>query len=330
MDIKKSLPLIAAGTLGVVAFIAARQLSSPAPMADPSQKVKWVELPSAARDIEPGQIVSEKDILAIKVDERAMGGSVVPDSRMLVGRVTSTMIGKGSLFSSQMLAAEGSGSGLAGILKPGQRAMTLEINEFNGMINFMQPGSRVDLMARVQVESELSVSTIAQNVLVLAVGPRVSATQQEKSLLSGDAAVQQQQQVAMSRSVSLLVTPEQAQQIDLAAANSFRLTLRASNDSEEVKLASATIGDLMSDVKSTSGKRHGRNPVRNASNDPFDNAPKPSGTPAGAVAPVEPTTHKMRVIRNGASEEIEVEVPAKKNSDSSLLNISDLFKGIGE
>jgi Flp pilus assembly protein CpaB len=113
MDMKKSLPLIVAGTLGVGAFIAARQMAAPAPAADPSASVKWVEIPTAARDIDPGQLLGESDIVTLKVDERVMGGAVIPQAQLLVGRVASAPIGKGSLFTSSMLAADGSAPGLA-------------------------------------------------------------------------------------------------------------------------------------------------------------------------------------------------------------------------
>ncbi len=335
MDIKKSAPLIAAATLGVVAFVAAIQFSSPAQVVDPSQNVKWLEMPVASRNLEPGQMIGEKDLVLIKVDERVMGGAVMNDRATLVGRVTSTMVGKGSLFSSFMLASEGAGAGLAGVLKPGQRAITLEINEFNGMVNFMQPGSRVDLVARVQVEGEQVARTVAQNVLVLAVGPRLSPSQpQEESKLSGDAANDQQKQNSASRSVTLLVLPEQAELFDLASANNFRLTLRASDDDQTPKLAGATMSDLLGDVQLASNRDASQRPApQRSTSDPFSETgyKRPDSNQKHTPEIVVPVMHKMTVIRAGAPVEIEVEVPAKpKAKGGTIADISDLLRSIAD
>src|SRR5690606_33654717 len=113
-------------------------------------------------------------------------------------------------------------AGLQALIPEGMRAITIEVNEFSGLAGMIRPGAIVDVMSTLQGSGEDAMArTIVQGVRVTAVGQRVSALEE------------QDEEAGPARSVTLLVTPEQAEKIELAAVTSRpRLVLRSPADTE--------------------------------------------------------------------------------------------------
>jgi len=128
------------------------------------------------------------------------------------------------------LAAEGQGAGLGVLIPEGFRAMTVKVDEIVGISGFVQPGSFVDIVAVVTPVqgSQGPISKIVlQNIKVLASGPRIDSPENQREPHAVSA-------------VTVLVTPEQAEKLVLASAESrLQLVMRNFTDQEDTQTAGA-------------------------------------------------------------------------------------------
>lgn len=123
---------------------------------------------------------------------------------------------------------------LAYALKPGMRAMTIFVDQDTGLVNFLKPGNRVDVLANYSHEDTRPVlnkedqkewvqvptsQILAQNVAILAVGTAMDKNGTEEYT-----------------TVTLEVTPQDAQTISAVSWwGNLRLLLRSPLDGEIVQ-----------------------------------------------------------------------------------------------
>ncbi len=172
-------------------------------------------LVAAAKDIKIGTILSDADLTTIQIVGSAPQGAIV-DKKNAIGRGVVSNLFAGEAIVDNRLAPLGSGGGLAATIKEGMRACAVRVDEVVGVAGFVTPGMRVDvLISGVPPGSqgnnqETQTRTILQNIEVLSAGTDIQKDAEGKP---------QQVQV-----VNLLVTPEQAQILALAA-NQMRIQL---------------------------------------------------------------------------------------------------------
>jgi pilus assembly protein CpaB len=172
-------------------------------------------LVAAAKDIKIGQILQDTDLTTIQVVGSAPQGAIT-DKKNAIGRGVISNLFAGEAIVDNRLAPMGSGGGLAATIKEGMRACAVRVDEVVGVAGFVTPGMRVDvLVSGVPPGSqgnnqETQTHTILQNIEVLSAGTDIQKDAEGKP---------QQVQV-----VNLLVTPEQAQLLALAA-NQMRIQL---------------------------------------------------------------------------------------------------------
>lgn len=119
------------------------------------------------------------------------------------------------------LAARGSGPGIAPIIPPGMRAVSVRVTEVVGVAGFVLPGMRVDVLVtgRPPEGSGTMTKTVLQNITVLSAG---QVYQQDSK-----------GQAINANSVTVVVTPEQAEILTLASLEGrIQLVLRNGADSE--------------------------------------------------------------------------------------------------
>ena len=116
------------------------------------------------------------------------------------------------------LAPLGSGGGLPPTITEGMRAISVKTNEVVGVAGFVIPGTRVDVLVTVRKgnDDEPVSRAVVSNVQVLTSGSRFD---QEQARADG--------KPMQATVVTLLVTPEDAERISLAASEGhITLTLR--------------------------------------------------------------------------------------------------------
>lgn len=137
-----------------------------------------------------------------------------------------------------VLAAKLSGSGgktnLSGVLTPGMRAVSVRSDEVNGVGGFVLPGDRVDVLVTRTVGSGEAATTVTQ---VLAENSLVLGIDQSSDVEANKPSV--------AKSVTVEVTPDQAQTISLAhSVGAISLSLRQISDKEALARKATTVADL--------------------------------------------------------------------------------------
>jgi Flp pilus assembly protein CpaB len=243
----------------------------------------------------------------------------------VVGRVSMTQIIKGQPILETLLAARGSGAGAQAMIPEGMRAVTLEVNEYNGVAGLLLPGCQVDVVHTFKLRDDngadggMRSQTIVENLRVLAVGRKTAVAPPTPS------AKTQEEHVA--RSVTLLATQEQAELIDLAAhLGQPRLVLRNGLDKRITGGRGVTLTELLRRAGAGSGGL-GRNPF--AMLLPI-NPPTPSTQPINLPLPrIDPppiTTGAWRdveVIRGGSSTTVRVSAVPNARPDQAIGGTQD-------
>jgi pilus assembly protein CpaB len=187
-------------------------------------KIKHVEfrdLVTAAQPLPVGTAVKREQLKIVKVAtdlfphggfskveeviDRPLVSNVLLDEPVLEGR----------------LAARGSGMGLAPIIPPGMRAVSVRVNDVIGVSGFVLPGMRVDVLVTgrpPKFEGTIT-STVLQNIVVLSAGQTLQPESRGQAI-----------NVPV---VTLLVTPDQAETLTLAG-NEGRIQLILRNGSDQV------------------------------------------------------------------------------------------------
>jgi pilus assembly protein CpaB len=131
------------------------------------------------------------------------------------------------------LAARGSGLGLAPIIPVGMRAVSVRVNDVAGVAGFVLPGMRVDVLVTgrpPQADGTIT-ATCLQNILVLSAGQTIQPDARGQAI--------------QAPTVTLLVTPEQAETLTLANNEGhIQLVLRNSGDQAVAQTPGREIAEL--------------------------------------------------------------------------------------
>jgi pilus assembly protein CpaB len=198
-----------------------------------------VQVVLAARDIEIGTVLKEEDVrLTDWPGTQPAGASTKVQD--VVGRGVITAIYAKEPIIESRLAPKGAGGGLAAMIPQGMRAVAVRVNEVVGVAGFVVPGMHVDVLISGNKPGGNALGTLSktllQNLEVLSAGQDFKKDAEGKPI-----AVQV---------VNLLVTPEQAEQLSLAAAQTqIQLVLRNPLDREVSKTPGAALANLFSGTR---------------------------------------------------------------------------------
>lgn len=191
------------------------------------------EILVATRKIQTGGKLTADNLRWRKFPEDAVfqGAIVRQDDQdvqdVVDGKRAGRIISEGEPVLDTALLEKSSGNILAASLKPGMRAMAISVSAESMVAGFVSPGDRVDVIMTYQVRARgaedtvrrLASEAVLENVRVLAIDQRA------KSDDNKDARV--------GRTVTVEVTPEQAERLSLASAmGNLRLALRGVGDSK--------------------------------------------------------------------------------------------------
>jgi pilus assembly protein CpaB len=184
----------------------------------------------AARDLELGALIQEKDVRMQDFLTPPPGAIVKKED--ILGRGVASPIHEDTPFFEPSLAAKGAGAGFAATIPKGMRAFAVHVNEVVGVAGFAIAGMRVDLLVSGvppggSTEATGTVTrTLLQNVEVLSAGQNFQKDAEGKPVLV--------------QVVNLLVTPEQAEILNLATEQRIQLVLRNPSDQDVVHTPGAS------------------------------------------------------------------------------------------
>lgn len=226
--------LIAAGVSGLLAgYVALVYVSAePAPLeaAAPARTIVV-----ASRDLPAGSIIRREDVEAMGWPGSAVPEGFATQAGEVVGRGLIVEVRKNEPLLDWKLAQKEAGGGLTITIPEGMRAVSVEVDEVIGVAGFVLPGTRVDVLATVMPGTDRTQTTtriILQNVRA------VAADQRYQQDIEGEP-----QYVTV---VTLLVTPEEAEALTLAATEGrIQLALRNTLDAEEIETRGRRITSLL-------------------------------------------------------------------------------------
>ena len=255
----------------------------------------------AAVDLPEGHVLVAEDAKVVNLPRDVVppGGFTSVDS--VVGRVTRIPVFTGEALVPGRMAPVGSGAGLEVKISPGERAMSIRIDEVQSLSGLVQPNSRVDVLVSIREEgagAQQRAKLFMSNMRVLSVG-----TQMERGADG---------RPSNATTATLEVTPSEAEQLLIASGQGrIQLVLRGYGDPDTVATKGATVADMM--------KRLDLAPKEAAKAPPpkpkivYVPTPMPAAPVAAPVAPApkKPDSSVVQVYRRNELKEQKIE---KKDS----------------
>ncbi len=200
-------------------------------------KVQTKDLVVAAHPLPIGINLKAADLKIVKVPLEQFPAGCFTKVEEIVDRPVASSILADEPVREARLAPRGSGLGLAPVIPPGMRAVSVKVNEVVGVAGFVLPGMRVDVLVtgRLPGEDASSTKTILQNILVISAGQNIQPDARGEAI---NAPV-----------VTLLVTPEQAETLTLASEWRIQLVLRNGSDREIQDTTGRRLAELLGHPK---------------------------------------------------------------------------------
>jgi len=175
-------------------------------------------------DIPAGTKVIAEQLDVVQFPQNAMPNGVFDSPDKLVGRVAVMQIAQREPVTDYKLAAVGSAGGLSAVIPEGYRAMTVKVDDVQGISGFIMPGALVDVVVVInpteQQQNPIS-KIVLQNIKVLANGQNIDRPKNDRDPES-------------VKAVTLQVTPDQAERLALASTEGkLQLVMRNAVDQDD-------------------------------------------------------------------------------------------------
>lgn len=199
----------------------------------PPEEKKMVDVIIAKTNITPGQVIKEEMLEAKKMPAQFVHPLAYSSPKNLLGRMVKEKIVAGEVILKNRVFAMGADSSrLSLLIPPGQRAVTVAVNDVSGVAGMLQPGDCVDILSTFDKNTAGKdiTSLVLQNIAVLAVGQETES-KGEKS--------------KGQTTVTVLVSPWQAEQLALAEEKGIlRLALRPFQPEPDVFTTNVVLSNL--------------------------------------------------------------------------------------
>jgi pilus assembly protein CpaB len=193
----------------------------------------------AGQDISPGTILNDEAIKKGLIKTTPWPKTSIPagafsSTQQVIGKVNRVKILANEPILESRLAGEG--AGLTVRLEAGKRAMAVRVDEIIGVSGFIVPDDRVDIILTTTPVGGDQSNRISKIVL------------QNKRVLSVAQSTEQKDgKPQLARSITLEVTPEEAEKLSLASQEGqIVLTLRGLGDDAPISTIGSSKRDLLS------------------------------------------------------------------------------------
>jgi pilus assembly protein CpaB len=195
------------------------------------------EVVVAKTEIPLGEKITAEHLTQLPMPNGSVPEGAFRKASEVVGRVAITRIGTRETITVSKLAPEGTEGGLSAVIPQGYRAMTVKVDDVVGVQGFIMPGSFVDVVAIIlppgdQTRGPVS-KIVLQSIKVLASGPKIDTPENQRT-------------PSEVRSVTLQVTPQQAEKLVLAAnEGKLQLVMRNYSDQDDADTRGANKNSLL-------------------------------------------------------------------------------------
>lgn len=194
-------------------------------------------------DIDLGAKLTPEMLKSIPWPSGSVPSGALTDPKALEGRVLKISVQRDEPILESKLAPLGTKGGLSAVVAEGKRAITVRVNDVIGVAGFALPGNFVDILVNTTDDSKTASAnkdqtiskTILEHILVLAVAQEATRDETKPKVVNA---------------VTLEVTPEQAEIIDLArSVGSLSLVLRNQVDSNPTETVGVTKQQMLHGIE---------------------------------------------------------------------------------
>jgi pilus assembly protein CpaB len=170
-----------------------------------------------------GTKIIPEQLMMVQFPKESTPDGTFESMEKLTGRVAVMNIAPREPVTESRLAPEGTAAGLSAVIPEGYRAMTVKVDDVVGISGFIMPGTLVDVVVVIDPQEKAGMQDpiskiVLQNIKVLANGQNIDKPEKERDATS-------------VKAVTLLVLPEQAEKLALAASEGkLQLVMRNSID----------------------------------------------------------------------------------------------------
>jgi pilus assembly protein CpaB len=172
----------------------------------------------------PGRSVDQSKLEVVSWPAKTVPQGAFTHPSALTNRVLARSVVAGEPILESTLLPVGTAAGLGALIEESSLAVSIKVDQFIGVGGFVQPGSRVDVVATLDGRTNV----VLQNLKVLAVDVRVDRSEGSTE---------------PAQVVTLEVSPKQASTLTHAEnAGSLKLALRNPNNDEESSTVQVVLG----------------------------------------------------------------------------------------
>jgi pilus assembly protein CpaB len=230
----------------------------------------------AAADMDIGAELRREDLRVIEWPANSLPANAMSNPEEIIGRGLVMPVIQNEPILPMKLASKEAGAGLPPVIPPGQRAVSVRVNEVIGVAGYVTPGTRVDVVATVsptQNKQDMTSKVILTDVAVLAAGTKIERDAEKDKPVAVNV-------------VTLLVSPEESERLTLAAnEGKIQLALRNPLDKDSPKTLGIRPAALL-------GSAPAPRPLPRATG-----GPKGAPVAVAAVQPVTPEPTTVEIIR---------------------------------
>jgi pilus assembly protein CpaB len=224
-----ALVVAGAATFGAYRLLAANSANA---------RVETVPVVVATADIPEGGAIDRVMLTTAMWPKPTVPTGAFSNIDSVQGRVARINIFIGEVIVPGRLAPAGTGPRLELKIPPGQRAMSVRINDVAGIAGLIQPNSRVDVLVNITepTTGKQVAKLFMENMRVLAIGTELQRDASGKPI--------------SAPTVTLAVTPEEAERLAVAMnQGSIAMVLRGYGDPDSVKTKGASSSDVLSQLQ---------------------------------------------------------------------------------
>ena len=236
--------------------------------------VPLVQVLVAANDIQIGSKLTDRDVRPVEVPQASIPPGAFSRKSSVLGRGAVLPISRGDFILSNKLAALDAGAGLPSMIPQGMRAISVRVNDVVSVAGFVQPGTRVDVLATGTQGNERQTTTVLENVAVIAVGKNLDRNAPD---------------ALPAPVITLLVSPDDAQKLALVSQEGrIQLSLRNPLDTKMGGIGATRASSLYPGQQAPPAG---------------ENRPKGHKVVAKAAPPPAPSPYQVEMIRGSKRDE---------------------------
>jgi pilus assembly protein CpaB len=215
-------------TFGIQRYVALKTYVAP---------VSTSQVAVATADLSPGIALAAGSVKIVSWPHELVPPQAASTVQQVEGRVAVMPISNGEPILFSKLAPVGTEAGLSGLLDENKRALAVRVDDVSGVAGFVHPRDKVDILADMKIQdmNDSFSKTILQNITVLSIGQTWE---------------QKENKPVVVNTVTLEVTPEQAEILNLASSEGkIRLALRSRRNENIVETSGVSISQLFAGAK---------------------------------------------------------------------------------